>query len=286
MGNGAAQQPAGTKQEPKISQPLTGRRTVGDGQIDSTAHSARLWWNDGNRVIGASSRGTGCHVTNARVGRHALPGLRTVVLVTTPHSPLTDDGLAPPHQLPRLELLSISGNRITDAAMVHVGQMHNLRTARAELHITDSGLGQLSELTNLEQLDLTQARSRMPGMTSTVEQFRDSRRWSSTARRSPTSRCPPSAKLKTLERLYLGNTPSMTRPSRPFNRWSSCNCCSSSTPDDRPGGRRTAALPSGVVHHRPSVGDLRGHPQVATGHGGFRTPSPHRPRPTVWRAAQ
>ncbi len=48
--------------------------------------------------------------------------------------------------------------------MVHVGQMRKLRTLVLNCDITDTGLETLSELTNLEQLDLTQSKITDAGM--------------------------------------------------------------------------------------------------------------------------
>ena len=91
-----------------------------------------------------------------------LPGLRSLVLVATPEDQLSDHGLAAIPRLPNLQLLSIAGNRVTDAGMVHIGQLSSLRTLVLNCNVTDTGLEMLSNLQNLEQLDLTQTQIRTP----------------------------------------------------------------------------------------------------------------------------
>ena len=56
VGTVAAQPPAETKQEPKIDQPLTASERSATAKL-TRLRSARLWWNNGNRVIGASFKG-------------------------------------------------------------------------------------------------------------------------------------------------------------------------------------------------------------------------------------
>ncbi len=98
LGTVAAQQPTGTKQEPKIDQPLTASERSAAAKL-TRLRSARLWWNDENRVIGASFKDDDAN-DHAIALASVLPGLRTVVLVATPQSQLTDDGLAPLTTLP------------------------------------------------------------------------------------------------------------------------------------------------------------------------------------------
>jgi len=199
-----AQQSAATKREPKIDQPLTASERSATAKL-TRLRSARLWWNDENRVIGASFKGDDAN-DHAIALASNLPGLRTVVLVATPRSRLTDDGLAPLTTLPNLELLSISGNRTTDAAMVHVGHMHKLRTLVLKCDLTDSGLEMLSELTSVEQLDLTQSKVTDAGMIH-VQHFAKLRTLILNGTQISNESLSTLAELKTLENLYLGNTP-------------------------------------------------------------------------------
>lgn len=204
IGTVAAQQPAGPKQEPKIDQPLTASERSATAKL-SRLRSVRLWWNDGNRVIGASFKGDDANDRAIALASN-LPGLRTVVLVATPQSRLTDDGLALLTALPNLELLSICGNRTTDAAMVHVGQMHKLRTLVLNCDITDSGLEALSELSNVEQLDLTQSKVTDAGMIH-VQHFAKLRTLILNGTQITNDSLSTLVELKTLQDLYLGNTP-------------------------------------------------------------------------------
>jgi len=199
----AAQQPAGARQEAKIDQPLTASERSATARL-TRLPSTRLWWNNENRVIGASFKGDDANDYALALASH-LPGLRTVVLVTTPRSHLTDDGLAPLAALPSLELLSICGNRTTDAALVHVARMHQLRTLVLNCHITDSGLPALAELTNLEHLDLTQSQVTDAGVTQ-LPQLAKLRTLILNGVQITNDSLATLAELKTLEDLYLGNT--------------------------------------------------------------------------------
>ncbi|NLX57142.1 MAG: hypothetical protein GXY58_18705 [Planctomycetaceae bacterium] len=199
----AAQQPAGARQEAKIDQPLTANERSAATRL-TRLPSTRLWWNDENRVIGASFKGDDASDYALALASH-LPGLRTVVLVATPHSHLTDDGLASLAALPNLELLSICGNRITDAALVHVARMYQLRALVLSCHITDSGLPALAELTNLEYLDLTQSQVTDAGAIQLL-QFAKLRTLILNGTQITNDSLATLAELKTLEDLYLGNT--------------------------------------------------------------------------------
>jgi hypothetical protein len=203
LGTSTAQQPRGTKQEPKIGQPLRASERSAAARL-TRLRGARLWWNNENRVIGASFKGADAN-DHAIALASALPGLRTVVLVATPQSQLTDDGLAPLTTLPALELLSIYGNRTTDAALVHVGQMRKLRTLVLNCDVTDTGLETLSGLTNLEQLDLTQSKITDAGIVS-VKNFVKLKTLILNGTRLTNESLSTIAELKTLENLYLGDT--------------------------------------------------------------------------------
>lgn len=203
VGTVAAQQPTGTKQEPEIGQPLTARERSAAVEL-TRLREARLWWNDQNRVIGASFKGVDANDHTLALAS-VLPGLRTVVLVATPQARLTDNGLSRLTTHPALELLSISGNRITDTAMVHVGQMGNLRTLVLNCDITDIGLEQLSELSNLERLDLTQSQITDAGMTQ-LKHFPRLKTLVLNGTHVTNASLPAIAELKALEKLFLGDT--------------------------------------------------------------------------------
>jgi HEAT repeat protein len=56
--------------------------------------------------------------------------------------------------LDKLERLDLSGKEVTDAGMVHLSQLRQLRHLRLPTTITDEGLAQLQGLANLESLEL------------------------------------------------------------------------------------------------------------------------------------
>jgi hypothetical protein len=198
-----AQQPGATKGVSKIDQPLTPAERSATVRL-TRLPGARLWWNNENRVIGASFKGDDANDDAIALASN-LPGLQTMVLVATPQSRLTDDGLAPLTRLPNLELLSICGNRTSDAAMVHVAQMHKLRKLVLNCNLTDAGLETLTELTNVEHLDLTQSKVTDAGMIH-VQRFAKLRTLILNGTQITNESLATLAELKTLEDLYLGNT--------------------------------------------------------------------------------
>lgn len=199
----AAQQPARAPQEPPIVQPLTAAERLAAVKL-TRLHDTRLWWNDGNRVIGASFKGDDANDrTLALAG--ALPGLRSVVLVALPECQLTDNGLEELARLPRLELLTIVGNRITDSGMVHVARMTALRVLTLNCNVTDSGLELLAYLPNLERLDLTQTKITDAGI-GHLQNFARLNTLVLNGTPITDEALPAIAQLKTLQQLYLGNT--------------------------------------------------------------------------------
>ncbi|MHB0959983.1 MAG: leucine-rich repeat domain-containing protein [Pirellulaceae bacterium] len=166
--------------------------------------AARIWWNKTNRVVGLSLKGADANDRSLAFARD-LPGIRTVVLVASPQNQLSNEGLAQLTNLPNLTLLSISGNRITDGGMIHVGQMRGLRTLVLNCNVTDAGLEMLSELTNLEQLDLTQSKITDAG----VAQLRNFPKLETlilNGTQITNESLPTLVELKALQQLYLGNT--------------------------------------------------------------------------------
>ena len=148
-----------------IREPLTAMERSATARL-TRLHSARLWWNDDNRAMGASFKGSDANDASIRLVSR-LPGLRTLVIVAPPENNLTDHGLAPLANLPNLELLSISGDRIGDEGLVHIQQLPKLRTLVLNCNVSDAGLEMICHLSNLEQLDLTQIachrfRARLP----------------------------------------------------------------------------------------------------------------------------
>jgi hypothetical protein len=81
-----------------------------------------------------------------------VPKLRILKL----GNPITDEGLAHFQHVPGLEELWLHGcKNITDAGMVHVGKLKQLRYLDlGATKIGDAGLAHLSELSNLEHLEL------------------------------------------------------------------------------------------------------------------------------------
>jgi len=106
---------------------------------------------------------------------------------------------------PSLELLSISGHRLTDAAMVYVGHMSHLRAVVLNANITDAGLEQLTGLTDLERLDLTQAKITDAGIAQ-LKNFPQLKTLVLNGTRITNESLPAIAELKTLQRLFLGDT--------------------------------------------------------------------------------
>ncbi len=202
-GTAAAQEPARSSAEPEIDRPLTAAERFAAAEL-TRLRETRLWWNDVNRVTGASFKGADANDRTLALAS-ALPGLRTVVIVATPQCRLTDDGLAPLAAHPALELLSISGNRITDGALTYVGQMSRLRTLVLNGNITDAGLEPLAALTDLELLDLTQSRITDAGVAH-LAHFPRLTTLVLNGTRITSAAVPEIAQIKTLERLCLGDT--------------------------------------------------------------------------------
>lgn len=82
-----------------------------------------------------------------------VPKLRTLKHVS---DPISDDGLAQLRHVPELEELWLNGCRnITDAGLVHVGNLKHLRYLDlSSTKIGDAGVAHLRHLSNLEHLDL------------------------------------------------------------------------------------------------------------------------------------
>ena len=156
VGTLAAQSTQESKEDIKVAQPLTATERSSVAKL-TRQRSAKIWWNKMNRAVGVSLKGEDANDRSLTLVSD-LPGVRTVVLVASPQNQLTNQGLAPLTALPNLTLLSISGNRITDAGMTYVGQMRGLRTLVLNCDVTDAGIEMLTGLTNLEQLDLTQSK--------------------------------------------------------------------------------------------------------------------------------
>ena len=91
-----------------------------------------------------------------------VPSLRDLAIedsVSAPRTQTIDSSLAPLTTLRGLESLTIFSLRVTDAGMVHVGRMAKLRNLDldhwiATMPLTDGGLEQLTELSELRRLRL------------------------------------------------------------------------------------------------------------------------------------
>jgi hypothetical protein len=202
-GTVAAQQPAQASKEPPIVQPLTAAERLAAAKL-TRLHDTRLWWNEGNRVIGASFKGDDASDRTLALAS-ALPGLRSVVLVALPECQLTDNGLEELTRLPRLELLTIVGNRITDSGMVHVARLSTLRVLTLNCNVTDTGLELLAYLPNLERLDLTQTRITDAGL-GHLKNYARLTTLVLNGTQLTDEALPAIAQLKTLQQLYLGHT--------------------------------------------------------------------------------
>ena len=66
----------------------------------------------------------------------------------------TDNSLRALSDLDNLQTLNLTFNKVTDAGLVHIQGLTNLKTLILPKQITDAGLVHLKGLTNLEQLDL------------------------------------------------------------------------------------------------------------------------------------
>jgi hypothetical protein len=187
----------------KIDQPLSRSERTATARL-TRLRSARFWWNEENRVIGASFKGIDAN-DQALALASQLPGIRTIVLVALPENRLTDNGLAPLAKLPNLELLGIYGNRITDQGVVHIQQLPSLRALALNTDVGDAALAKLSSLPRLENLDLTQSRitdaslahlKSLPSLSTLI--------LNGTA--VTNAGVEQLAEIKTLQHLYLGNT--------------------------------------------------------------------------------
>ncbi len=146
-----------------VTQPLTQIEKTSAAQL-SRLHSVRLWWNDDNRIVCVSLKGTDANNRAVALSSH-LPGLRALVLVALPQNHLTDNGLAPLASHSELQLLSISGDRLSDNALLHIQAISTLQVLVLNGNFTDAALEIISTLTNLRQLDLTQAHITDVGLT-------------------------------------------------------------------------------------------------------------------------
>ncbi len=191
------------KPDLSVSQPLT--------QIEKTCaakltrlRSARLWWNDDNRIVGVALKGTDATNRSVALSSH-LPGLRALVLVALPQNNLTNDGLAPLATLPQLRLLSISGDRITDGALRHVQAISTLEVLVLNGNFTDEAIEAISPLQQLQQLDLTQSHITDAGLTH-VAKLVNLQTLILNSTSVSNQGLASIAQLKRLTKLYLGDT--------------------------------------------------------------------------------
>jgi Leucine-rich repeat (LRR) protein len=199
----AAQAPQDSREDITVEQPLTSTERSAVAKL-TRQRSAKIWWNKMNRAVGLSFKGEDANNRSLLLASD-LPGVRTVVLVASPQNQLTNEGLAPLITLPNLMLLSISGNRITDAGMTYVGQMHGLRTLVLNCDITDAGIEMLAGLPNLEQLDLTQSKITDAGVAK-LRNFPKLNTLILNGTQITNQSLTTLVELKALQQLYLGNT--------------------------------------------------------------------------------
>lgn len=154
----------GTTGEPaeQIARPLTAVERASTAKL-TRLRTARLWWDERNRVTGVSFKGVDANDRAIALASN-LPTVKSMTLVALPDNALSDNGLAPLANLKNLELLSIAGNRITDAGLLHLAGKTRLHTLILNGNFTDAGLATISSLPNLEHLDLTQTRVTDLGM--------------------------------------------------------------------------------------------------------------------------
>lgn len=138
-----------------VSRPLSPAEKTSAARLTRFG-GVRLFWNDKNRIVAASLNGT--DATNHTVALTArLSGLRTLSLTPLPRTYLTDAGLAPLASHPALRSLRISGNRLSDKALVHLQTIPNLEILILHGNFTNDALDTISVLPNLKHLDLTQS---------------------------------------------------------------------------------------------------------------------------------
>lgn len=88
----------------------------------------------------------------------AVARMKSLRRLTT-HLDISDAGVEALATLPHLESMSLSGQKITDAAMVHVGRMKSLKSLELQAApVSDAGLTELSQLKQLETLELSETR--------------------------------------------------------------------------------------------------------------------------------
>ncbi len=139
-----------------VTQPLTDLEKHSAVQL-SRLSSARLFWNDDNRIVGVSLKGRDAH-NQAVALSSQLAGLRALVLVALPRNHLTDEGLAPLAGHTQLRLLSISGALVTDAGLQYLISCPALEIVILHGEFTDGATALLATLPKLKNLDVTQCR--------------------------------------------------------------------------------------------------------------------------------
>ncbi|MCU0959900.1 MAG: hypothetical protein MUF48_07320 [Pirellulaceae bacterium] len=187
----------------QVDHPLTAAERAAAARL-TRLPGARLSWNKKNRIVAVSLKGNDAN-DHALALASRLPGLRAVVVVAEPRSQLTNNGLAPLTALPDLELLSVTGDRVSDAALQHVGQLPKLRTLVLNTNITDAGLDMLAGLTRLEQLDLSQTRITDVGIAN-LTNYPNLHTLILNSTAITNEALETIAGLKTIQKLYLGNT--------------------------------------------------------------------------------
>ncbi len=188
----------------KVTQPLLQLEKSSAARL-TRLRSVRLWWNDDNRLVGVSLKGSDANNQAVALASH-LPGLRTLVLVALPENQLTDDGLAPLATVPGLWLLNISGDRLTDDALRPLLGNPTLRVLVLNGNFTDAALETISSLPNLKQLDLSQSRITDAGLAQ-LTQMANIETLILNGTHITNDGLQQIAQLKTLKHLYLGNTP-------------------------------------------------------------------------------
>lgn len=186
-----------------VDHPLTAAERSAAARL-TRLPGVRLSWNKKNRIVAVSLKGEDANDDALALVSH-LPGLRAVVVIADPDSRLTNRGLAPLIALPDLELLSLTGGRISDPALEFVGQLPKLRTLVLHADITDAGLDLLDGLNQLEQIDLSQTRITDVGAAG-LARHPQLRTVILNGTAITNTALETIAQLKTIQNLYLGNT--------------------------------------------------------------------------------
>ena len=187
----------------KVTQPLLQLEKSSAVRLTRLS-SARLWWNDDNRIVGISLKGRDANNYALSLASN-MPGLRTLVIAAPHDNHLTNDGLAPIANVPGLWLLSITSDRLTDGALPPLQGNSTLRVLVLNGNFTDAALGTVVTFPNLKQLDLTQSLITDAGLAQ-LTQLPRIETLILNGTQITNAGLQQIVQLKTLKSLYLGDT--------------------------------------------------------------------------------